>query len=105
MNKNSVFYPWILEVSEAIRENCIEAKRVAQHWLSAEKSRKYMPRWSENDQKRYGVEVRKYREAVEASCNKLDASAKNLQRRIDRVKTLKEFVSVEYLVWCPCVRY
>ena len=105
MNKNSVFYPWILEVSEALRENCIEAKRVAQQWLSAEKLRKYTPRWSENDQKRYGVEVRKYRDMVEASCNKLDARAKNLQRRIDRVKTLKEFVSVESSMWCLSARY
>ncbi|CUS15020.1 unnamed protein product [Tuber aestivum] len=95
MNKNSVFYPWLLEVYGALRDKCTESRNVADLWMSAEKTRKYKPRWSEKDQKGFGEEVAKNRIEVKARCIKLEKTAKNLQERIDRIKTLKESLSSE----------
>ncbi|KAG0127850.1 hypothetical protein HOY82DRAFT_624186, partial [Tuber indicum] len=95
MNKNSVFYPWLLEVYGALRDKCIESRNVAEQWISAEKAREYKPRWSEKDQKSFGEEVAKNRADVKARCTKLEKMAKNLQERIDRIKTLKESLSSE----------
>ncbi|RPA93201.1 hypothetical protein L873DRAFT_1706507 [Choiromyces venosus 120613-1] len=95
MNKNSVFYPWLLEVYGALRDKCIESRIVAEHWLSAEKTRKYKPRWSEKDQKTFGEKVMTSRLEVNSLCTKVEKMAKNLQERIDRIKTLKESLSSE----------
>ncbi|PWW77872.1 hypothetical protein C7212DRAFT_176264 [Tuber magnatum] len=95
MNKNSVFYPWLLEVYGALRDKCTESRNVAELWMSVEKTRKYKPRWSEKDQKSFGEEVAKNRIEVKARCTKLEKMAKNLQERIDRIKTLKESLSSE----------
>ncbi|CAZ82299.1 unnamed protein product [Tuber melanosporum] len=95
MNKNSVFYPWLLEVCSALLEKCKETRSVAEQWISAEKTREYKPRWSEKDQKSFGEEVAKNRADVMARCAKLEKMAKNLQERIDRNKTLKESLSSE----------
>jgi len=94
MNKNSVFYPWLLEVYGTLRDKCIESRSVAEQWISAEKTRKYKPRWTEKDQKNFGEEVARNRMEVKTRCTKLEKMAKNLQERIDRIKTLKESVSI-----------
>ncbi|KAG0639076.1 hypothetical protein HOY80DRAFT_1075675 [Tuber brumale] len=57
MNKNSVFYPWLLEVCSALQDKCSKSRRVAEQWISAEKTREYQPRWSEKDQKSFGEDV------------------------------------------------
>ncbi|KAG0125687.1 hypothetical protein HOY82DRAFT_630350 [Tuber indicum] len=49
MNKNSVFYPWLLDVYGALLDRCKESRKVAVLWITAEAGRKYKPRWSEKD--------------------------------------------------------
>lgn len=94
MNKNSVFYPWLLEVYGALHDKCIESRNVADQWISAEKGRTYKPRWSEKDQKSFGKEVATNRVEVKTRCTKLDKMAKSLQERIDRIKSLKASVGI-----------
>jgi len=96
MNKNSVFYPWLLEVYGTLRDKCIESRSVAEQWISAEKTRKYKPRWTEKDQKSFGEEITRNRMEVKTRCTKLEKMAKNLQERIDRIKTLKESVGIPH---------
>ncbi|CAZ82301.1 unnamed protein product [Tuber melanosporum] len=95
MNKNSVFYPWLLDVYSALRDKCNASRKIAAMWISAEYGRKYKPRWSEKDQKRFGNEVAQYRANVRARCARLEKMADDIQERIDRIKTLKESLSSE----------
>ncbi|CAZ82307.1 unnamed protein product [Tuber melanosporum] len=95
MNKNSVFYPWLLEVCGALQDKCSKSRRVAEQWLSAEKTREYQPRWSEKDQKIFGEEVAQNRADVEARCAMLEKMENNLKERSDWIKTLKESLSSE----------
>ncbi|KAG0634168.1 hypothetical protein HOY80DRAFT_895355 [Tuber brumale] len=95
MNKNSVFYPWLLEVYGALRGKCNESLHVAEQWLWAKRTRVYKPLWPEKDRKSFGEEVAKNRAEVKARCAKLKKMAENLQERVDRIKTLKESLSSE----------
>ncbi|KAG0634172.1 hypothetical protein HOY80DRAFT_929091 [Tuber brumale] len=95
MDKNSAFYPWLLEVYGALQDKCSKSRRVAEQWISAEKTREYKPRWSEKDQKRHGKEAAKNRADVKARCTELKEMAGNLQERIGRIKTRKESLSSE----------
>ncbi|KAG0125685.1 hypothetical protein HOY82DRAFT_492657 [Tuber indicum] len=95
MNKNSVLYPWLLEVYGSLRDKCIESQSVAKQWVSPEKSPEYKPRWSEKDQRDFGKEVAKNRANVKARCSELGKMADDLKERIDRIKTLKESLSSE----------
>ena len=94
MNKNSVFYPWLLEVYSTLHDKCIESRSVAEQWISAEKTRKYKPRWTEKDQNSFGKEVAITRAEVKTRCTKLEKMAKSLQEKIDRIKSLKESVGI-----------
>ena len=94
MNKNSVFYPWLLEVYGALHDKCVESRSVAEQWISAEKTRKYKPRWTEKDQNSFGKEVARTRAEVKTRCTKLEKMAKSLQEKIDRIKSLKESVGI-----------
>ncbi|KAG0634173.1 hypothetical protein HOY80DRAFT_1140886 [Tuber brumale] len=95
MNKNSVFYPWLLEVYGALQDKCSKSRRVAEQWISAEKTREYQPRWSEKDQKSFGEEVEKKRADVKARCAMLEKMENNLGERSDWIKILKESLSSE----------
>ncbi|PWW77876.1 hypothetical protein C7212DRAFT_276900 [Tuber magnatum] len=95
MNKNIVFYPWLLDVYGALRDKCNKSRNVAEQWITAEGTRKYKPRWSEKDQKSFGEEVAKNQMEVKTRCTRLEKMAKNSQERIDRIKTLKEWLSSE----------
>ncbi|CUS15021.1 unnamed protein product [Tuber aestivum] len=94
MNRNSVFFLWLIEVYGTLWGKCIESRNVAEQWIPAEQTRKYKPRWSEKDQKTFDEEVAEYRMEVKARCLKLEKMAKSLQERIDRIKTLKDFVDI-----------
>ena len=94
MNKNSVFYPWLLEVYGALHEKCIESRNVAKQWISAENAREYKPRWTERDQKTFGKVVARNKEDVKIRCTKLEKMAKRLHKKIDRIKSLKESVAI-----------
>ncbi|KAG0125684.1 hypothetical protein HOY82DRAFT_630338, partial [Tuber indicum] len=95
MSKNRAFYPWVLDVYGALRDKCKETRSVAMLWMSAEEKRKYKPRWSEKDQRDFGEEIVEKRADVKARCAKLEKMTKNLQERIERIKTLKESLSSE----------
>ncbi|CAZ82302.1 unnamed protein product [Tuber melanosporum] len=95
MNKNSVFYPWLLDVYGALQDKCRETSTVAMQWISEEERRKYKPRWSEKDQRKFGEEIVQNRADVKARCAKLEKMSKNLQERIDRIRNLKESLSSE----------
>ncbi|KAG0634170.1 hypothetical protein HOY80DRAFT_929088 [Tuber brumale] len=95
MNKNSAFYPWLLELYGSLQDKCNKSRRIAEQWISAEKTREHKPRWSEKDQKRHGKEVAKNRADVKARCTELEEMAGNIQERIDRIKTRKESLSSE----------
>ncbi|KAG0125689.1 hypothetical protein HOY82DRAFT_630374 [Tuber indicum] len=95
MNKNSVFYPWLLEVYGGLRGKCNESRNVAEQWISAKKTRVHKPLWCEKDRKSFGEEASKSRADVRARCAKLKKMSENLQERIDRIKTLKESLSSE----------
>ncbi|RPA93199.1 hypothetical protein L873DRAFT_1793824 [Choiromyces venosus 120613-1] len=101
MSKNSVFYPWLLRVYGALRDKCAKSRGVAELWLSAEKTRKYKPRWCENDQKEFGQDVAKKRREVKARCTMLEKLETNLNERIERIKILKEssIVAIQELNW------
>ncbi|KAG0635831.1 hypothetical protein HOY80DRAFT_892376, partial [Tuber brumale] len=95
MKKNSVFYPWLLEVYGALRDKCSESRSVAEQWILAEERRKHKPRWSEKDQRKFGEEIAQNRADVKARCAELEKMARNLRERIDRIKILKESLSSE----------
>ncbi|RPA93195.1 hypothetical protein L873DRAFT_1778268 [Choiromyces venosus 120613-1] len=95
MNKNSVFYPWLLEVYGALRDKCAKSRSVAKLWLSAENERQYKSRWSENDQKEFGQDVANKRREVKARCTMLEKMETNFKERIERIKILKESLSSE----------
>ncbi|KAG0634165.1 hypothetical protein HOY80DRAFT_895366 [Tuber brumale] len=95
MNKNSVFYPWLIGVYSALKGKCIKGRNAAEHWILAEEKRKYKPRWSIRDQKDFGEKVARSRADVKARCTMLKKMAEKLEERIDRVKTIKESLSSE----------
>ncbi|KAG0125682.1 hypothetical protein HOY82DRAFT_616203 [Tuber indicum] len=95
MNKNSVFYPWLLGVYGALNGKCIKSQKTAEHWISAEKERKYKHRWSRRDQKDFGEKVEETRADVRKRCNELEKMADDIQDRIHRIKTIKESLSSE----------
>ncbi|KAG0125691.1 hypothetical protein HOY82DRAFT_525163 [Tuber indicum] len=95
MNKNSVFYPWLLQVYAALRGKCHGSRRIAEQWVSAENIRKHKPRWSEKDQKSFGEEVAQNRADVKARCAMLEKMENSVGERIEWIKTLKESLSSE----------
>ncbi|CUS15022.1 unnamed protein product [Tuber aestivum] len=94
LNKNSVFYPWLLGIYRILRDKCKASSNAADQWILAEKTRKYKPRWSEKDQKSFGEDVAKNRMEVKARCTELEKMAKNLQDQIDEIKHLKKVTIV-----------
>ncbi|KAG0635827.1 hypothetical protein HOY80DRAFT_1091638 [Tuber brumale] len=95
MKKNSVVYPWQLEVYGALRGKCSESRSVAMLWISAEERREHKPRWSGGDQRKFGKEIAQNRADVKSRCAKLEKMVKNLRERIDRIKTRKQSLSSE----------
>jgi hypothetical protein len=90
--KNSILYPWLIELLTRLNDKIEQAKGSVDAWLRAERTWDHKPCWSAKDEYRYRALIKDHHKQIEDKLSKLKDIAEELKDRLEWFTHHKQWV-------------